>query len=223
MKNNLLIFLLLTFLMACSSTPVKKNLQITDETTNFTNKDQSYLSLKARAEIDDVTLNYSELREAFTKSSYYQPYGSDERKRVEENFKLYADGKYLSCLDAAGSLLSKNFISLGGHYVTVVCAKALDLDEKAYLHEEILEGLVDSINKSGDGQTVETAYTIYTTEELYTFLQLNGLNVKGQGIINENNKVFESMQVAKNDSNQEFTLFFDITTQWQHAFSDSKK
>ena len=223
MKNNLLIFLLLTFLMACSSTPVKKNLQITDETTNFTNKDQSYLSLKARAEIDDVTLNYSELREAFTKSSYYQPYGSDERKRVEENFKLYADGKYLSCLDAAGKLLSKNFISLGGHYVTVVCAKALDLDEKAYLHEEILEGLVDSINKSGDGQTVETAYTIYTTEELYTFLQLNGLNVKGQGIINENNKVFESMQVAKNDSNQEFTLFFDITTQWQHAFSDSKK
>ena len=222
MKINLLILLSLSALMACSTASLNNNNDAI-VIKGSPNADEYYLTLKARAEVDDVTLNYSELRKAFTKSSYYQPYGSDERKQVEANFKLFSEGQYQLCLDSAKDLLSTNFISLGGHYVSVVCAKALELDEKAYLHEEILEGLIDSINKSGDGQSVETAYTIYTTEELYTFLQLNGLSVKGQGIINENNKVFESMQVATNDSNQEFTLFFDITTQWQHAFSDLKK
>ena len=223
MKNILLTIILLNLLMACSSAPLNKidvneSMQTTAKTTPI-NADEYYLALQARAEVDDVTLDYSELRQAFTRSSFYQPYGSDERKRVEENFQLFGEEKYELCLQSAKKLLNENFISLGGHYVTVICAKALDLDEKAYLHEEILEGLVDSINKSGDGQGLESAYVIYTTEELYTFLQLNGLKVKGQGIINEDDKVFESMQVSVSDSDEEFTLFFDITTQWRMAFS----
>lgn len=226
MKNTILSFVLLSLLMACSSAPLNKvdvnNSKQASISTNSKNTDAYYLALQARAEIDDVTLNYTELRQAFTQSSFYKPYGSDERKRVEENFKFFAEGDFDLCLDSTKNLLSENFISLGGHYVTVICAKALDLEEKAYLHEEILEGLMDSINKSGDGKGLDSAYVIYTTEELYTFLQLNGLNVKGQGIINENNKVFESMQVSANDSDQEFTLFFDITTQWQMAFPKLK-
>ena len=226
MKNILLIFVLLNLLLACSSAPLNEsknhNSKENTLTSNAKKTDEYYLALQARAEIDDVTLDYSELRQAFTKSSFYQPYGSDERKRVEENFKLFDEEKYDLCLQSANTLLTKNFISLGGHYVSVICAKALDLEETAYLHEEILDGLIDSIKKSGDGQGLESAYVIYTTEELYTFLQLNGLKVKGQGIINEDNKVFESMQVSANDSDQEFTLFFDITTQWQMAFSKLK-
>ncbi len=222
MKNNVLILILLSFLIACSSAPIN-NITEKTITKNSVNVDEAYLALKARAQVDDVTLNYSDLRKAFTKSSYYQPYGSDERKQVEDIFKLYGNDQFQLCLDSAEEFLSKNFISLGGHYVSVVCAKALKLDEKAYLHEEILEGLLHSISNSGDGQSVETAYTVYTTEELYTFLQLNGLQVKGQGIINEKNKVFETMHVGNQQTLEEYTLFFDITTQWQHAFSDLKK
>ena len=227
MKNTFLTFILLSLLIACSSAPhnegfINKNIK-TPVTNISTNVDKNFLALQERANIDDVTLSYTELRQAFTQSSFYQPYGSDERKRVEQNFKLFANSQYELCLQSAKELLNENFISLGGHYVTVICAKALELEEKAYLHEEILEGLLDSISSSGDGQSPDSAYVVYTTEELYTFLQLNGLSVNGQEIINENNKVYESMQLSANDSEEEFTLFFDITTQWNLAFSDLKK
>ena len=227
MKNTLLTFILFSLLIACSSAPLKevlinKNIKAPVK-NNSTNVDENFLALQKRANIDDVTLSYTELRQAFTQSSFYQPYGSDERKLVEQNFKLFANSQYELCLQSAKKLLSENFISLGGHYVTVICAKALELEEKAYLHEEILEGLLDSISSSGDGKSTDSAYVVYTTEELYTFLQLNGLSVNGQEIINENNKVYESMQLSANDSEEEFTLFFDISTQWNLAFSDLEK
>jgi len=224
MKKLLLTTLALLMLLGCSTTPI--DVSSTEKKFNTANNvipinaDKAYLALQSRAEIDDVTLDYTALRKAYTKSSFYQPYGSDERKRVEEAFNLFASKKFDLCLDSTREILKTNFISLGAHYATVVCARSLNMQDKAYLHEEILEGLFDSISRSGDGQSTETAYTTYTTEELYTFLQLNGLNVVGQGIINEDNKIFESMQISPNGSEEKFTLFFDITTQWTMAFAD---
>jgi len=206
--------LMLAFLSACSTSSIRNSVI---DTTKISpkNSDEYYLALQKRASEDDVTLDFAELRQAFSQSSFYQPYASDERKSVENAFVLSSKNKAKECLQAAATLLDKNYISLGGHYVSAVCARELNLDDQAYLHEEILEGLLDSISDSGDGKTVETAFLTYTTEELYTYLQLSGLKVKNQNIINENNRVYDAMQVSPNGLNEEFTLYFDVTTQWK--------
>lgn len=187
-------------------------------------QEKIFETLKQRALRDDVSLNYSDLRESYTNTTSYRPYTSGERTRVTEIFSLINKQQYQKCLKRTDELLERVFISLGAHYTSVICAKGLQDEEKAYLHEQILEGLLDSILKSGDGKSTQTAFVTYSSDELYTFLHLSGLQAKGQGVVNKEGKVFDAMQViqANDENSEEFTLYFDITTQWSKGFSRLK-
>lgn len=185
-------------------------------------QDNAFEILRQRALIDDLTLNYSDLRESYSESSNYRPYASNERTVVSELFALIDIKEYESCLTRSAGLLNINFISLGGHYTRVICFKESGDEEKAYLHEQILDGLLDSITRSGDGKSTETAFVTYSSAELYTFLNIMGLQAKGQAVVNENGKIFDAMQVSNSNSknSEEFTLYFDISKQMIKGFTD---
>ena len=203
---------------ASDSTPAK------NDTNNKTDAEKNFIELKKRAMADDVSLSYAELRKSYTETNFYKPYISSERTQINEIFALIEAGKFLECTKKAATVLATNFISIGAHYTSVVCEKNQGNEDKAYLHEQILDGLLDSILKSGDGKSTATAYITYSADELYSFLNLVGLKPTGQGVVNENNKVYDAMEVVQlgREETEEFTLYFDITTQWTKGFSDLK-
>lgn len=157
-----------------------------------------------------VIADFTQLRLNFTDTSHYNPYLEGSTNEIWEavNTKDYA-----LCIQLATERLHSNYISLDAHYASMICNFEIGEKEKGSYHRYVFEGLVDSIRQSGDGLTAKTAYLITSANELYSFLAISGLEVKGQSLVNENGGAFDLMQVYDPRTEQEFSLYFDISLQ----------
>jgi hypothetical protein len=65
------------------------------------------------------------------------------------------------------------------HFDAMIACQGLQKTDEAATHEELLNALLDSIQKSGDGQSPETAWFVVTTTEEYIFVS-RGFGIQGK-------------------------------------------
>jgi hypothetical protein len=72
-----------------------------------------------------------------------------------------------------------------------------------------VRALLDSLLKSGDGKSEETAYAVISTREEYIILQVKGLKPLKQSIVTEKHHQYDTMEVEDQKGGRQ-TLFFNI-------------
>ena len=170
---------------------------------------RSFAALLERAKKSDATLDFKELRMAYTETADYSPYGGDRETR-KRMFAALNAREFDAAVESAEKILAKNFVEINAHFVAYVAHRESGRAEKATFHKFMFDGLVKSITGSGDGKTAETAYVVITTDEEYTLFNILGLRPAGQSLITQNGHSFDRMTATNPKTNETVVYFFNI-------------
>ena len=75
---------------------------------------------------------------------------------------------------------------------------------------EAARGLIDSILKSGDGKSEESAFVVIQVAEEYSMLRVLGLRPSIQALIHAQGHSYDRFQTKSNDTGQEVVVFFNV-------------
>jgi hypothetical protein len=173
------------------------------------NPKSTYADLLQRAKKGDPTLDFKDLRFAYTETADYNPYG-DTRDSRQRMFAALDAKEYDHVRALAETILAKNFLDLNGHFGAFIAHRELGNSQKADLHKFMFEGLVRSIEKSGDGKSPETAFVVISVDEEYVLLNWRGLRPTGQELVNQNGHSFDLMKAVDSKTNATVSYYFNI-------------
>ena len=194
MINRLLILLLVSASWAVAQEPATK---------------PTYEALLERVKKNDQSVDFKELRLAYTDTPDYSPYGGDAAAR-KNMFEALKAKEYDKSLANATAILKSNYLDIMGHFGSFVAQRELGHADLAAYHKSVFEGLLNSIRNSGDGKTLETAFIVISTDEEYALFNYLGLRPQGQALINEKDHSYDRMTALDPKTNQSVVYFFNI-------------
>lgn len=198
MKKAALIFIILIF-TGCATVEMNESERYQNEVD------------KIKKRLPDA--DFTNLRMIYTNTAEYQPFGSTEGNMLDPMFEALQNGEYKRCLKGAESILDTNYASLNAHYAAMSCHYESGNAEEGAFHRYVLDGLVDSIDSSGDGRSRRTAYVVISLLELRAFLDLKGLVMGKRNQIKSRNRVYNVVKVTDQQSGERYEVNFDITLQ----------
>jgi hypothetical protein len=169
----------------------------------------SFADLLQRAKNGDTTVDFKELRFAYAETKEYNPYhGSrDERQKM---FAAMKANQYEQARESAETMLAQNFLDLNGQFGAFVSNRELGNTQKTTLHKFLFEGLIHSVENSGDGKTPETAFIVISVDEEYVLLNWRGLRATGQELIQQNGHSYDLMKAVNTKTNEPVSYYFNI-------------
>lgn len=182
----------------------------------------SFAALLERVKKSDATVDFKELRMAFTETPAYSPYGGDRDTR-QKMFAALNAKEFDQAIEAAEKILAKNFVEINAHFVSYVAQRELSHVEKATFHKFMFDGLVKSITGSGDGKTMETAFVVISTDEEYTLFNVLGLRATDQALVSQNGHSFDRMTAKDPKTNETVVYFFNIDKPFNWLSQSLKK
>jgi hypothetical protein len=182
----------------------------------------TYAALLERATQSDATVDFKELRMAFTETPDYSPYGGDREARRNMFAALNAK-EYEQALEPAGKILAKNYVDLNAHFVSYVANRELGRTERATFHKFMFDGLMKSITGHGDGKTPETAFVVISTDEEYVLFNFLGLRPAGQSLVNQDGHSYDRMAANDPKTNESLVYFFNIDKPFNWLSQSLKK
>lgn len=174
-----------------------------------------YEALLEKVKAGDTTVSFKELRMTYTESEGYDPYGggSEARKAM---LTALNDKSYDKALEHAGNLLKQKYVDIIAHLVSSIAYNELKNPERGKYHRGIADGLIQSILKSGDGKSLETAYVVIATDEEYALFNALGLKAVSQSLVHDKGHSYDKMDVIDRKTIQTTTFYFnvDIPLNW---------
>lgn len=196
--------LVISLFLIASATRGHAQLQVTPTPGN-----SSFQTLLERAKKGDKTLDFKELRLAYTDTADYKPYSSDRDSR-QKMFAALNAKEYDHVLEYAEKLLAQNYLDLNAHFGAVIAHRELGNADKAALHKFLFDGLIASIEKSGDGKSPGTAFVVISTDEEYVLLNWLGLRATDQSLVNQGGHSYDLMKAVNSRTNETVSYYFNI-------------
>jgi len=195
-----MVFILLCFkLTLADSSPVAGQV----------NYDSIYCSLVAETKKDCKTADYTALRMAYSKLSFFEPYETDA-KLNSSMLTAYNKGDYEEAIFYAATILDMNYTDTDAHFLCWDAYGKTGDRERSKFHQTVVEGIIGSVLASGDGKTYETAYKIVRVREEYAVLYMSGFKVQNQILIEHEGHLFDKLEVVNVDTGDTDTIYFNI-------------
>ena len=174
---------------------------------------EEYEALLARVQQGDMTVDFRAFRLAAALVA--GPHGSTIEATERVAFKnLLASGDYQSALNSAEKALDRNYASIVAHFDAMVACQKLNKAAEAALHEKLMNALLESVGRSGDGKSPETAWFVVTTQEEYIFLErVVGVMPKSQSLENNNGHFYDRLEAVDRRTNESRSVWFNIDTE----------
>ncbi|MFQ3206211.1 MAG: hypothetical protein ACI9IT_000345 [Glaciecola sp.] len=199
----------------------EKQRKIKQSILNYTKADDDYKAfvakfLRGEAQPSD----FDAIVRLYPLTSKYSPYGNTEKDQKLAAFESMEQENWGACLQATNIILDENYTSLTGHYGAMVCHYESGERLVGEYHNTLLDGFIDTILRSGDGQTPSSAFYIISTNDLNAFIQLNGMLVTGQSLVYHEERPMDVIEVLDPETKQESTWYFDVTAQFRRGVFD---
>jgi hypothetical protein len=169
----------------------------------------SYDVLLERVKKQDATVNFQELRLAYTETNQYRPYGGDRETR-KAMFAALSDKHYDQALSSSEKILAANYLDINAHFGAYVANRELGKTDKSDYHKNIFQRLLKSISDSGDGKTMVTALVVISTDEEYAWFNSMGVQPTAQALMEDNNHHYDKMTVKDPKNEQNVVYYFNI-------------
>jgi hypothetical protein len=144
---------------------------------------QEFQALLERVKKSDASVDFAKMRQLQTRLDDYSPYGDSE----DHPFTLLKAGNVEGAQALADRMLAQNYLDLEAHFAAAEIAEKRKDEKAAAHHRYVIQGVLDSILKSGDGKSTQTAYVVVNISEEYALMGHLGLRVAGQSLINDDN------------------------------------
>jgi len=188
---------------------------------NYAKADRDYSALVAKFKRDEgLSTDFDAIVRIYPLTTNYSPYANVEQAQKLLAFESMEQQDWDACLNATTLILEENYTSLTGHYGAMVCHSELGQNDLSQYHNLMLHGFMDAIWRSGDRRTPATAFYITSTNDLYAFVQLNGLMATSQSLVYFEQRPIDAIQVEDPQTMQESTWYFDVTAQFRRGIFD---
>lgn len=168
-----------------------------------------YEGLRQRVIAGDPSVDLTALRFAYMETPQYSPY---EPEIVSRDALIAVDeGNLEKALTLAGRILENDFTNGGAHVAAAICHREFDDPAQADFHRKLWMGLYDSICRSGDGKSPETALTVINIEEEYFFLYVSELIPVKQDLVCVGDKSFDVIEVQDSERDKVKKAYFDVS------------
>lgn len=183
---------------------------------------QKYEALLEKVKAGDPAVNFKDLRMAYTESQGYSPYGGDS-EAGKSMFSALKDQDYDKALGYADTILKQKYVDIFAHLVSSLAYTELKNAERAKYHQAIVQGLTQSILKSGDGKSIETAYVVIATDEEYALFSVLGLRRVSQSLVKDKDHNYDRMDAVDKKTNHTSALYFNIDIPFNWLSKSLKK
>lgn len=195
--------------------------QAKQQILNYAKTDADYMALVKTLESGEAqNSDFDSIVRVYPLTTKYSPYGSTEQAQKLLAFESMEQQNWNECLQATALILEENYTSLTGHYGAMVCYSESGNSKMGVFHNAMLDGFMGAIWRSGDGQQPATAFYITSTNDLYAFVQLNGMMATGQSLVYFEQRPIDAIKVEDPQSKQEITWYFDVTAQFRRGIFD---
>ena len=147
----------------------------------------------------DQSLDFKDLRLAYTETSHYSPYGSDKESQ-KAMFAAIKASQRDEVLKQSAATLDRNYLDINAHFGAFLANQGKGVTEKAEFHKFVARGLLDSILNSADGKSMDTAFVVISTDEEYALFSALGLRVTAQALINEKGHNYDKMTAGRSEN-----------------------
>lgn len=186
-----------------------------DPQVNLPSFDDQYSKLVKQLEGGQTEINYKEFRESFLQSEQFKVAGTgrselDElRKKMHE---LMQKSAYKEIVEITKKMLSIDYTDIEAHKILQKTYKLLGDGANQKKYHDIEFGLFNSILKSGDGKTPETAWHVIQVAEEYFILDILNAKLLRQSV-DATNGVCDKMEVETDKGKK--TYYFDVSKVFQ--------
>lgn len=170
----------------------------------------------------DQGVDFAALRMAYAETASYKPY-DEPMEVIKPMLEAMQKKDYPKVIQYADSLLKTNYLDIGVHWVLRDAYAGLDNKEKARFHKFVFDGLIKSIQDSGDGLSPKTAYKVINVAEEYDLLGFLGSRVEKQELVNEGGHFFDRMEVKNRKTGQDTVLYFNIDLPYNWLINQTKE
>ena len=199
------VFLILAFLVFGGPFPASAQ-----EAAPAENTDAAYAAMLEQAQAMPADFDFAKVRDLYTKTSFFNPYGTDPKT----DYKKFFDRQ-----DAGDTTVLKDVEQYAKTHFALPEAqsRAMDMYEKAgdkntaAYHEWALRGLIDAIWHSGDGKSAQSAIHVVNVSEEYMIMRGRKYEVGGQSLANENGRVYDVLNGTNKETGEIVKVWFDIT------------
>ena len=168
-----------------------------------------YDALLAMARENPAEADFHALRMAFVRTPHYQPYASDI-----ESLDALGDALHGDDLDTAlaqvKNLLNTNYLDIEAHISADYIYTRRSETAQATYHRAFARGLIDSIARTGNGRSFETAFIVITLAEEYTLLRMLGLQPQTQQLVQHEEHWFDVHNVRHGTSGEAIRVYFNV-------------
>jgi hypothetical protein len=171
--------------------------------------DSPYSQLVDRLKTGDRTVDFTELRMAFTDTPAYT---GTMMALYRPLWNTLNSRDFDGALKVVETVLQRNYAEPNAHMVASIAHGQLGRQQESQFHRFIADGLLRSIMAQGDGKTEQTAYHVIDISEEYAVFRALNLTPKGQGASapKEGEPILDRMTVVDNQTKEERTMYFAV-------------
>lgn len=153
-------------------------------------------------------VGFTELRNTFAKRADFEMRCVTSNPKSEIGKAMEA-GQFRKAYEITSNWLNQCPVDARAHMWAYGALKQLGEIEKADEHKRWYWGIIDSILKTGDGKSPQTAYVTISIAEEYSVIQYLGLKRVKQSVVNGPPTVDKIIAQPLNGNSDETTIYFN--------------
>ena len=171
----------------------------------------AYDALVAELKAGNTMIDYQALRFARSELPDYNPYDALSDPDKGDLIRAMAGNDVDRVAAIANDILSRDYTDIDAHAaLATVLQRRGERDQTAF-ELAVANGLLRSIEQSGDGLTPETAFVVVGVAEEYSFLGSRGVQVAKQSLLQTDRGPVDALEVVNPQTNQRSTVYFNIS------------
>ena len=171
----------------------------------------TYDALVAEAKAGNTMIDYQALRFARSELPGYNPYDALSDPDKGDLIRAMAGNDADRVAAIANDILSRDYPDIDAHAALATVLQRRGERDGAAFELAVANGLLRSIEQSGDGMTPETAFVVVGIAEEYSFLGSRGVQVAKQTLLQTERGPVDALEVVNPQNNQRSTVYFNIS------------
>ena len=171
----------------------------------------SYDALVAQLKAGNTAIDYQALRFARAELPGYNPYDALADPDKGDLVRAMGANDADRVAAIANDIIARDYTDIDAHAaLSTVLERRGERDEAAF-ELAVANGLLQSIEQSGDGMTPETAFVVIGIAEEYSLLGAKGLQVAKQSLLQTERGPVDALDVVDPTNNERSTVYFNVS------------
>jgi len=146
----------------------------------------------------------------FRRGRLYVPDASNIQELEERLADAARSDSAAGIIDASAAVLASDQADINAHTLRSNALRKTDHLTEADFHRTVAQGLIDSIIHAGNGQSPESAWTVYRVKEEYEVLKAKQARFVSQSRITVGNRTLDLLDAERTDG-EKLHVYFDVT------------